>query len=553
MPEIRQFTRQIRPNAVQGVTASPVAFGANQQGAQQFAQALSDVSNTLDRAQERRLNRIDVIEKVRKSEEFYSEAFEEFTKTQSEQDLLDPNTVRKFNKDLREKAEKAVARFKGSPDARSAFESRIESVVGDFSRQMSTASVAVQREFINKQAGDAIGSISRRVGEDTSYLPQAFLDVKDVLFGPEGLAPAMFPEDEAAFLEAAQQEIVLSAIQSHTDVGDYESARDLINDAPFVLESLPPAKQRQIIRTIDSGITARQKEIDETRNTIVATRKVAEDLGIEVSPSTLFTAATGIQQAQTPDVKIDEFARVLGVPREDMSPAMKAKIGYNIDLPSGGEVDPNKEFGPNNQLTVKGIGAKIAEPFEKAVAAKDFHNKINGAIDLFQQDGNTQALLSAMITFQKLLDEGAIVREGDIVLQRSAQGLSDRMETLIENINTGQIVGSELVSQMQSTANDFVMQALQSNKTRIDPFLQDARERGFRMLDIGLPQEAYNRIFSGVKTEQEAPTGKYSIQQIEDVAKQNGMSLQEFLESSASASGKSVEEIKQLYGININD
>ena len=115
---------------------------------------------------------------------------------------------------------------------------------------------------------------------------------------------------------------------------------------------------------------------------------------------------------------------------------------------------------------------------------------------MFKRDGNKQALLCYGY-IPKALDDGAAVREGDIVLQREAQSLSDKISTW--SSITGQVIGDELINEMSTTMNDFTQKALESSKNYIDPYLSDATQKGYRMLDIGIPQQSYDQVFSELK------------------------------------------------------
>jgi len=56
--------------------------------------------------------------------------------------------------------------------------------------------------------------------------------------------------------------------------------------------------------------------------------------------------------------------------------------------------------------------------------------------------------------------------------------------------------------------NDFTLKALEISKSRVDPYIKEAREKGYRDLDYGVPKDAYNQVFGGIKTTPEEASTK---------------------------------------------
>lgn len=502
MPEITRYTRERLPSQLIGAQASPADFGAIQTGAQaqsrsmrEMSAAFGEIGETINRVNEKRQSRLDVINRTRSLDAFQNDSLAEFTKISTEEDLIDPETSKAFNTRLRTRAEEVISNFQGSEDARAALLREITGFQSQLTQKMNALALGAQQDFIMDRASKRINELSSRALNDPSQLGNIFLEADNVI---DEFGPALYPEDETALLSAAQEQIAISALQSFTDSGRYDEAKELIESNPMFLQALSPEKQRAIVRQIKSGIQERERVALEMRNRIGAIRSAAEELGVSVPPAQLFASVTGIDSAASPADKVEQFAALAGKDITDLSPSVIAKIGFGADLPGQGEIDFNKEFTPTGDLTPKGISGKIKAPFERAAAIKTYQDKVDGGIKLFRENGNSQALLSAMITFQKALDDGAIVREGDIILQRSAQGLADQIKGTIARIETGQPVGGELVDQMALTMRDFTTKALTSEKALIDPFLEEADKQGYRRINVGLPRESYESVFGGV-------------------------------------------------------
>ena len=153
----------------------------------------------------------------------------------------------------------------------------------------------------------------------------------------------------------------------------------------------------------------------------------------------------------------------------------------------GQVVDQNKNYAPNGDLTVKGIRG-IIEPDIKALKTiRKFHDRIISASRRALKDGNSQAALTAMIQFQKVIDDGAVVRKGDIELATYAQSLSEMAKTFIQHKKDGIPVGTEMIKQMVDTMGDFMNQAVEDRGANITDYLEHASSLNYRTGGIILP------------------------------------------------------------------
>lgn len=493
MPTIKQYTRQNMPQQLnQGRSATAADFGGDQSGLMAQAQAGQDVANALEQTSEiatkietKRRNRLDTINAARINDSFYNEAYNEYNRVLAEDDIIDPATTDKFNSTIRDKSAAVLANFQGSPDARARLEVEIMNQASQFTRQMTQTGIGAQREFVVKKAGDKISTLVTQISKDPSMFNDIMIQADSVV---KDFSPALYAEDELALAKAAREQISMAVLNTYIDRGAYDDANALIDSNPAVLENINPEAQRRVLNEINNGIKERNKAVDEVKNKIDVIRTAAKELGVEVSGTAIFSAATGVNDAQTPSAKIAEFERIVG---EQATPSVIAKIGFGVDLP---EIDHNKEFVGEN-LTIKGIGMRIKEPYEAAAASVIFLEKVKLQADEFLTTGNNQAGLAAMISFNKMIDDGTAVREGD--LQISAQGNSafDNLKLMMDRVGKGGIATPEQIKQMKSSAEIFTKSVLDASKAYIDPYLQDAESRGFRMLDIGIPKESYARVF----------------------------------------------------------
>ncbi|MEQ8441475.1 MAG: hypothetical protein RIM33_02755 [Alphaproteobacteria bacterium] len=190
---------------------------------------------------------------------------------------------------------------------------------------------------------------------------------------------------------------------------------------------------------------------------------------------------------------------------------------------SGQPVTPDlsEEWTEAGELTPRGFEERIAPLSEKVREAQRAFNQVNAAIELANA-GNAQASLSAMVTFQKLIDEGAVVREGDIALTREAQSISGRIQAMIESASTGQVIPAEALRQIGEASRAFVAQAVQSNRAELDSLYQRSREIYPEQTEnYILPQARYNQLFAdwgGPQSGRQPAPGMQSIGELPQVS-----------------------------------
>lgn len=523
----RQTPDLVDPNAIQNAGLE----------ARVLSNFSSNVGQAIQEKQIKQQTREDTINRARVVNQLKQEFQDDFVSFSQQNDLTDPESVKKFGALIRSKASSALGSHKGSMDSLASLETQLMSLQDGYITRMSETSRNAQTEFIMNTAGNEINRISRQVYEDPSYLDTAMSELSGVMFEFGG---AMETIDELNLVQAAQGQLIQSGLDSFLDRADYQSARELIDANPDAVNYMTPQQQRSVISRINSGLQAQEKERVDTSRKINALRSAAKELGVEIPNSQIYTAVTGIGINDTPEQRVQKFAQVAGMERDQISPAVVAKIGFGVDLPSAGDIDMNKERLPDGGYTPKGIGAQIKTPFDLAANTKVQVEKVLLQADEFMANQNKQAGLASMIAFQKLIDDGAAVREGDIKLSAQGNSALDNIQLMLKRIGEGAIATPQQIAEMKRSAEIFGQSVLEASKTQIDPFLQEAERKGYRMLDIGLPRESYDRVFGKTKTD--ADKSAYNSQ-IEQKAKQYGMSVSEYLSATAKKHNMSVQDV----------
>ena len=222
-----------------------------------------------------------------------------------------------------------------------------------------------------------------------------------------------------------------------------------------------------------------------------------------------------------------------------------ATIGFGSDMYSPEKVDMNKERLPDGGYTPKGMSALLKKPFDKAFATRERVNLVVSQADAFLNDGNKQSGLTSMVAFQKLIDDGAVVRKGDLEISAEGNSALDRIQLTLDKIAVGGIATVTQTNEMKAAAELFAQSGLSQAKAFIDPYLEEASRRGYRMLDIGVPQSSYNILFDKIKTAEDDNKVNTDLQQ---KAKSYGMNVNEYLTSTAKKHNMSVEDVAKRLG-----
>ncbi len=542
MATIPRYTKTvIRPRATPN-TVDPGAIGRAAAPYEAAAQVSGATADLIQQREDKKQTRYETIQRARALSGYKNELENDFMKFETESDLTDPNAPRQFNQTVRKKMAEYLANHDGGEASKADLELQLTGLADAYSLKMTQTSKSAQQKFITNQMGTHIDRIAGEAYQNPRNIDISFKQLSGLM---SEYAPAIDSVQEMEMLEGAQSMIVESALNSYIDDGDYEGAQNLITENDRFIQSMPVAKQMSLLGKVNNGLRAQEREQNELTNKMRALERAAQMAGVEISKAQIFSAATGISESEAPNVKVQKFQSLAGLSDNQMTPEIIAKIGFGVDLPAKGEIDMNKERLPDGGYTPKGIGVVIKPAYEAAASAKINIEKVLLQADEFLNTENSQAGLASMIAFQKLIDEGAAVREGDIQLSAQGNSALDNLKLMMDRVEKGAIATPKQIQEMKVSAEIFGQSVMEASKTFIDPYLQEASERGYRMLDIGIPQNSYDRIFKNVKT---AEDENKRNTEIETKAKNYGMSVNEYLTSTAQKNNMSVEEVAKRLG-----
>lgn len=138
--------------------------------------------------------------------------------------------------------------------------------------------------------------------------------------------------------------------------------------------------------------------------------------------------------------------------------------------------------------------------------------------------------IAAINAVQKMIDEGAVVRDQDVALIQSAQSVVNRFKGQMEAIKTGRLLSPDLQNELQGVADSLEQATYAGAKARIEPYTDAMKVEGVT-LDSIVP--AGLRKSYGWEGKQVAP-GNVSQADLEHTAKLYNMT---------------VDQVKQKLGI----
>lgn len=116
--------------------------------------------------------------------------------------------------------------------------------------------------------------------------------------------------------------------------------------------------------------------------------------------------------------------------------------------------------------------------------------------------------IAAINALQKMIDQGAVVRDQDVALIQSAQSYLDQRKNDIERLKTGKLLGADLQKEMRDLAKQLETAIYEGTVARINPYQNVMTREGVDMRDV-LPDSLYSRFApSGPQQTQGQPVAR---------------------------------------------
>jgi hypothetical protein len=125
------------------------------------------------------------------------------------------------------------------------------------------------------------------------------------------------------------------------------------------------------------------------------------------------------------------------------------------------------------------------KPFaDSATNARVQASKVGSSLDLGTGTGH----IAAINALQKMIDEGAVVRDQDVALIQSAQSLAGRLGTQMETLKSGKILSPDLQEELRGVASSLENAIYQGVNERVSAYEPVMTEEGVKMDSVLPPQ-----------------------------------------------------------------
>jgi hypothetical protein len=124
----------------------------------------------------------------------------------------------------------------------------------------------------------------------------------------------------------------------------------------------------------------------------------------------------------------------------------------------GNAPDPAKDV-----ETFAKINTMVKPYIDSAINMSKQVSQVNTALD----EGNGTGDIAAIVAFNKLLDEGAVVRESDVALTLSAQSLTQQLSAWAQNKKEGEIMPPALRDKLRATTKAFYEAGNKYSKAKV--------------------------------------------------------------------------------------
>lgn len=271
---------------------------------------LFEIGASLADAQARMQERKDAVNRVREAGQFNQEIEADLRAFQDGTDVSDPESVKTFGAQVRQKLDTYLSNHKGSDESRLRLAERLEGIAAGYGEKITSISFAAQKALMDQTIGQTVSSLAGEAVGKPGGIEDYFARLDSTI---DDLEPALSKQAADQARAAGRGEILKSAISGLIERGGHKEARELLTTLPNASTYLSPEDQR----TINAGII--KGEMAEARARADAEKKLTElrvILGREPTAAERIRAAgvAAPQGPQTLSSKIRDFEQTMGRP-----------------------------------------------------------------------------------------------------------------------------------------------------------------------------------------------------------------------------------------------
>ena len=221
IPDARDVPR-VRAQPDPGVRAPAEAFGG--QIGEAFVGVGADLHRTgqiIDKKQKRR----EAINNAREENSLIEDVAAEIERLSTEEDLSDSTVMDRFGEWLADRQQAALDRAGGRPEARANLAVAVEDIGGRFRSKFGAMSALAGTRAVEQAMGERLNTLVREAARDPESVNDLFRLAGESV---NTFASALRPEQEAAAIAAARDQIAEAAITSVMAGGDFDLAEEML-------------------------------------------------------------------------------------------------------------------------------------------------------------------------------------------------------------------------------------------------------------------------------------------------------------------------------------
>lgn len=228
---------------------------------------LFEIGAGLADAQARMQERKDAVNRVREAGQFNQEIEADLRAFQDGTDVSDPESVKTFGAQVRQKLDTYLSNHKGSDESRLRLAERLEGIAAGYGEKITSISFAAQKALMDQTIGQTVSSLAGEAVSKPGGIEDYFARLDSTI---DDLEPALSKQAADQARAAGRGEILKSAISGLIERGGHKEARELLTTLPNASTYLSPADQRAINAGIIKG------EMAEARARADAEKKLTE-------------------------------------------------------------------------------------------------------------------------------------------------------------------------------------------------------------------------------------------------------------------------------------
>jgi len=474
-----------------GQQMAPLSLASNgvAEGAAAVSNVLADAGNRIQRRQ-------DVINMASAEDSFEENELQEYTAFLDTADLLKNESIDQYASESENRVQKILGEFTGSADARSNLEASLRRKQSSYTMEVTRKANTTQRKFVTDKISNDIAPIVSALAKNPEGFASAFGEVDKVV--------AKYADGVDFLTEDKARELAYSAVMENTvggllRRGRWQDANSMLEDNPLLSKYLQPSKREQFDNQISSFASEEgkvQREMQVRRDIVGSLMEQGAD--VDQGKALDFVVGADLSPDKPFSNQVNDRLTAFGMSPDTATPAQRAAV-MGVKLPTSAEIDPNKDYFMDRgvvKLTPRGASKAIKPYIEEATAIRSRLGSIEALYSEYVDNENEAAALGVLQGYLKLIDDGAVVRDSDIQLAESTTSAKERVQKAIDSFTTGKGVSKGLVENAINASRQFVGSALEISKSFVDG---QRNETGYRFVEMGVPQDSYDRIFGGVR------------------------------------------------------